>query len=236
MTNNPGYFGIGGVDGPSVYPQNIYNPHGDYGVSGFDTRNAANFVGTYAIPFGHGRDLRLQRQPLRRLGHWWLEDVLGCRYVFRLPDHHRQQQCHGLEQRRGARANQYHKLTVRNRSLAHWFGTGPSATPCTLLPSSAGQNPSCAYGNELNALPSGNSTLLEQRTSAPNGHRDIASSIPRCSNSSAPTRSSSFNSASMRSTWATLPPTRHRAQRLQRLPPLARLRQPCPRLVSFNTH
>jgi hypothetical protein len=56
MTNNPGYFGIGGVDGPGVYPQNIYNPHGDYGVSGFDTRNAANFVGTYAIPFGHGRD------------------------------------------------------------------------------------------------------------------------------------------------------------------------------------
>jgi hypothetical protein len=28
----------------------------DYGVAAFDTRNAANFVGTYAVPFGHGRD------------------------------------------------------------------------------------------------------------------------------------------------------------------------------------
>jgi hypothetical protein len=38
-----------------------------------------------------------------------------------------------------------------NRSLLHWFGTDPSATPCTLLPTSINNNPSCAYGNELNA-------------------------------------------------------------------------------------
>jgi hypothetical protein len=152
MTNNPGYFGTGGVDGPGVYPQNIYNPHGDYGVAAFDTRNAANFVGTYAIPFGRGRDYgtNVNRYVDWAIGGWKVSTnaVLYEGFPITIGSSLGTVTNNGG----GARANQYAPLIIKNRSLAHWFGTDPSATPCTLLPSSVGNNPSCAYGNELNAV------------------------------------------------------------------------------------
>jgi hypothetical protein len=41
------------------------------------------------------------------------------------------------------RANQYRKLKIVHRSVNNWFGTDPSATPCT----NAGvDNGVCAYG------------------------------------------------------------------------------------------
>lgn len=144
MTNNPGYFGIGGVDGPGVYPQNIYDPHGDYGVSGFDTRNSANFVGTYALPFGHGRDYG---QDANRFVDWAIggwkvsaEAVLYSGFPITIGSANASASNNGG----GARANQYRRLIVKNRSLAHWFGTDPSATPCA-----AADNGTCAYGAEL---------------------------------------------------------------------------------------
>ena len=143
MTNNPGYFGIGGVDGPSVYPQNAYNPHGDYGVSGFDTRNAANFVGTYAIPFGHGRDYGhdVNRFVDWAIGGWKvsLDAVMYSGFPITIGSTNNS----NSNNTGGARANQYRKLRVVNRSLAHWFGTDPSAVPC-----GATDNLVCAYGAE----------------------------------------------------------------------------------------
>jgi hypothetical protein len=49
----------------------------------------------------------------------------------------------------GARANQYRKLVVTGRSVANWFGTDPSATPCTGPNVVAGVVLPCAYGAEL---------------------------------------------------------------------------------------
>ena len=145
MTNNPGYFGIGGVDGPSVYPQNVYNPHGDYGVSGFDTPNAVNYVGTYAIPFGHGRDYgsHVNRFVDWAIGGWQvsMDAVLYSGFPITIGSVNNSQSNNG-----SARANQYRQLRVVNRSLAHWFGTDPSAIPCT-----AADNGSCAYGAESTA-------------------------------------------------------------------------------------
>ena len=151
MTNNPGYFGTGGVDGPGVYPQNIYNPHGDYGVAAFDTRNALNFVGTYAVPFGHGRDYgsHVNRYVDYAIGGWKvsMNAVLYEGFPITIGSALGTVTNNGG----GARANQYQKLIIKNRSLLHWFGTDPTATPCTLMPSSINNNPSCAYGNELSA-------------------------------------------------------------------------------------
>jgi hypothetical protein len=144
MTNNPGYFGTGGVDGPGTYPQNIYDPHGDYGVAAFDTRNAANFVGTYALPFGHGRDYgdHVNRFVDWAIGGWKVstEAVLYSGFPMTLGSTNNSASNNGG----GARANQYRPLRVVNRSLAHWFGTDPSATPCA-----AADNGVCAYGAEL---------------------------------------------------------------------------------------
>ena len=144
MTNNPGYFGTGGVDGPGTYPQNIYDPHGDYGVAAFDTRNNASFVGVYALPFGHGRDYG---QHVNRLVDWAIggwkvsaEAVLYSGFPITIGSSNASASNNGG----GARANQYRKLIVKNRSLLHWFGTDPSATPCA-----AADNGTCAYGAEL---------------------------------------------------------------------------------------
>jgi hypothetical protein len=144
MTNNPGYFGIGGVDGPGVYPQNVYDPHGDYGVAGFDTRNNATFVGTYAIPFGHGRDYgsHVNRFVDWAIGGWKvsLDAVLYSGFPITIGS----ASGLGTNNGGGARANQYRPLIVKNRTLAHWFGTDPTAVPCT-----AASNGTCAYGAEL---------------------------------------------------------------------------------------
>jgi hypothetical protein len=45
--------------------------------------------------------------------------------------------------KKSQRPNQYRKLRIVNRSLAHWFGTDPSATPCT---TPGVDNGVCAYG------------------------------------------------------------------------------------------
>ncbi len=42
------------------------------------------------------------------------------------------------------RANHYRPLAVHNRSVDHWFGTDPSAIPCT----TGVNNGTCAYGEE----------------------------------------------------------------------------------------
>jgi hypothetical protein len=149
MTNNPGYFGTGGVDGPGTYPQNIYDPHGDYGVAAFDTRNAANFVGTYAIPFGHGRDYgsSVNRFVDWAIGGWKvsLDAVMYSGFPITIGSTNNSASNNGG----GARANQYTKLIVKNRTLAHWFGTDPSATPCAGSNVVAGVMQPCAYGGEL---------------------------------------------------------------------------------------
>jgi hypothetical protein len=45
---------------------------------------------------------------------------------------------------RANRANHYRKLVVQNRSVDHWYGTGPSATGCGVNT----DNGICAYGQE----------------------------------------------------------------------------------------
>jgi hypothetical protein len=151
MTNNPGYFGTGGVDGPGTYPQNIYNPHGDYGVAAFDVRNAVNFVGTYAVPFGRGRDYgsHVNRYVDWAIGGWKVSTnaVLYSGFPVTIGSSLTNVTNNGG----GARANQYRPLIIKNRSLLHWFGTDPTATPCTLLPGSTNNNPLCAYGNEVSS-------------------------------------------------------------------------------------
>ena len=144
MTNNPGYFGIGGVDGPGTYPQNVYDPHGDYGVSGFDTRNSVSFVGIYALPFGHGRDFgsHVNRVVDWAIGGWKVsaDAVMYSGFPVTIGS----SSAGGTNNGGGARANQYRPLIVKNRTLLHWFGTDPSATPC-----SGADNGTCAYGPEL---------------------------------------------------------------------------------------
>ena len=142
MTNNPGFYGVTGVDGASVFQQNIYDPHADYGVSGFDTRNSVNGTMVFALPFGHGRHFG---------GTWnrWLDEAAGGWKISGdailysgFPITITATNVSNANAKT-ARANQYLPLIVRNRSLLNWFGTDPSATPCGTT-----FNGTCAYGAE----------------------------------------------------------------------------------------
>jgi hypothetical protein len=143
LTNNPGFYGVSGVDGASVFLQNIYNPHGDYGPAGYDTRNAVNFVGVYEIPFGHGRDFgtNVNRFVDWAIGGWRLsgDAVLYSGFPITITATNVANANAGT-----ARANQYRPLRVNHRTLTHWFGTDPTAVPCT-----GTNNSGCAYGPEL---------------------------------------------------------------------------------------
>jgi len=168
MTNNPGYFGTGGVDGPGLYPQNIYDPHGDYGVAAFDTRNGANFVGTYAIPFGRGRDYgsHVNRFVDWAIGGWKVSAnaVMYSGFPITIGSTNNSASNNGA----GARANQYRPLIVKNRTLAHWFGTDPSAVPCGVV-----NNGTCAYGTEQGPLLGPAFGTARVGTERAPGYRDV---------------------------------------------------------------
>jgi hypothetical protein len=148
MTNNPGFYGVSGVDGASVFPQNIYNPHGDYGVAGYNTPSAVNFTTVYQLPFGHGQKFggNWNRLLDESVGGWKLsgDAILYAGFPITITATNAANANAGT-----ARADQYSKLIVKNRSTNHWFGTDPSATPCTGQSNIVGGvlQP-CAYGIE----------------------------------------------------------------------------------------
>ncbi len=153
MTNNPGFFGVSGVDVASAYWQDYTNPKSDYGPSGFDTRQTLNGTAVWELPFGRGRKFgnswsRALDEPL---GGWKLsgDTILHTGFPVNMTGSN-----NGGFHARTARANQYRALQVVNRSVNHWFGTDPSANPCTAADSVTSVNGTgnnggvCAYGND----------------------------------------------------------------------------------------
>lgn len=141
MTNNPGFFGTADVNGASAYWQNGYDGGADYGPSGFDTRNNVNATVVYQLPFGRGRKYgsNMNRLVDEAAGGWKLAGTAvaysGLPVTINGPNT-------TTVNNKASRANQYRPLAVENRSVAHWFGTGPSVTPCA----SGVDNGICAYG------------------------------------------------------------------------------------------
>ena len=142
MTNNPGFFGISGVNTASAYWQDYTNPKADYGPSGFDVRNSLNGTAVWQLPFGKGRRFgnSWNRALDETIGGWQLsgDTILHSGFPTNMTGSN-----NGGFHARTARANQYRILQVKNRSVQHWFGTDPSANPCT-----GPDNGVCAYGSE----------------------------------------------------------------------------------------
>ena len=141
MTNNPGFFGTADVNGASAYWQDAYNGHADYGPSGFDSRHNASATVIYALPFGRDRQFGAHMNRLldEAVGGWKITAAAiaysGLPVTINAPDETN-------TDNRASRANHYRHLTIQNRGIQHWFGTGPSVTGCA-----AGvDNGVCAYG------------------------------------------------------------------------------------------
>jgi len=141
LTNSQGNFGGASVDGPTA-TQNGYNLAGDYGPSDQDIRHNLSANGSYLLPFGKGQAFAggVNRGLDLLVGGWTLSSTAivysGLPVTIFGPNNSGTNTYPG-----GARANQYRKIKVMNQSVAHWFGTGPSAVPC-----SGPDNGSCAYG------------------------------------------------------------------------------------------
>ena len=143
-TDANGNYGASGSSGTS-YTQDGYNLHGDYGPSELDVRHNLSANGSYAIPFGRGQVFGSNTNRVLDLlaGGWTLSSTAiaysGLPVTITSSDN-----SNTGTYSAGARANQYRKLNVVNRSVAHWFGTDPSAVPC-----GGPDNGTCAYGPEL---------------------------------------------------------------------------------------
>jgi Carboxypeptidase regulatory-like domain/TonB dependent receptor/TonB-dependent Receptor Plug Domain len=142
LTNSAGFFGVNDVNGASPYWQDANNGKADYGNAGFDVRHSLSATGVYQLPFGRGKKFGSNAGNLlnQAIGGWKLS---GDAIVFSgLPV-----TINGPNNtnvfNRAERANHYRRMIIKDRSVAHWFGTDPSAVPCQGLGVDNGQ---CAYG------------------------------------------------------------------------------------------
>lgn len=167
MTNNPGFYGVTGVDGASVFPQNIYDPHGDYGPAATDSRNTVSFNATYELPFGHGRDFgaHMNRFLDEAIGGWKIsgDAILYSGFPITITANNVANANSST-----ARANQYRPLIIKNRTLSNWFGNDVSVAPC-----GGAYDGKCAYGVEL----SGSFGTAHTNTERAPGYRIIDMSL-----------------------------------------------------------
>jgi len=145
LTNNLGYYGAGGGAGASqsAYWQDSYNGSADYGPAFFDAPHIFSFSGYYDLPFGRGKQYggNMNRFADLAVGGWKVGAIASLHSG--MPITMMSTEYYAVNQRTD-RANHYRQLIVRNRSVDHWFGTDPSAIPCT----TGVNNGTCAYGEE----------------------------------------------------------------------------------------
>ncbi len=145
MTNDLGNYALGtsGYGFSNEAFQNGYDSAADVGPAGYDIRHNLSALGSYELPFGRGKRYGsgMNRFEDLALGGWSVSGSVvaysGFPVTITAPGVSNSNSF-GQE-----RANQYRKMKIVNRSLANWWGTDPSAVPCT----TAGEdNGVCAYG------------------------------------------------------------------------------------------
>jgi hypothetical protein len=141
MTNSLGNYSLN-VNGYSGAFQNYYNSAADIGPAGYDVRHDISGTGVYALPVGRGQQFlpSANRVLDEAIGGWKIA-VAGVGYTGfpqGLTGPGNNSNSDG-----NSRPNQYRKLVIRNRSINNWFGTDPSAIPCT---QPGVDNGVCAFG------------------------------------------------------------------------------------------
>lgn len=149
MTNNAGFYGVAGVAESSSFFQNVYDPHGDYGPAGDDTRNSLNANGVYHLPFGRGRKFgsSWNRPTDEILGGWQVsgDAVLYSGFPLTMGSYEDY-----YVNSFAAHSIHFRPMKIAHRSIQNWFGTDPSAQPCVTIDSGGNtvDNGVCAYGIE----------------------------------------------------------------------------------------
>ncbi|HKV78245.1 MAG TPA: TonB-dependent receptor [Candidatus Sulfotelmatobacter sp.] len=149
LTNSSGNYAVSNTSFNGLSVQNGYDLNADYGPSGMDIRHGLNFVGVYELPFGHGKTYggNINRGLDAVFGGWRIATsaILYSGFpvtIFGPNNSNTNNGGWGF-----SRANQYRPMIIRDRSLANWWGTDPSAIPCIPPAVAAGvDNGTCAYG------------------------------------------------------------------------------------------
>ncbi|SFS10499.1 TonB-dependent Receptor Plug Domain [Granulicella pectinivorans] len=142
MTNSTGFYGVPSISASSAYAENVYDLHSEYGPTGQDVRHGLNFNGVYDLPVGRGRMFGANMPVyVDEVVGGWKIGMTGIAYsgfpITLVASNN------SMVNGNSQRANHYRTLKIVNRSAANWFGTDPSAIPCT----TAGvDNGVCAYG------------------------------------------------------------------------------------------
>lgn len=145
MTNSVGFYGVPSVTVGSAYAENVYNMHNEYGATGQDVRHAINWNLVYDLPIGRGR-MYGGSMPLilDELVGGWKVGMTGVSYTG-FPVNISATN-NSFVNANSQRANHYRALKIVHRSINNWFGTDPSAVPCT----TGVDNGVCAYGQPAN--------------------------------------------------------------------------------------
>ena len=141
MTNSLGNYALN-VNGYSGAFQNYYNSGADYGPAGYDVRHNVSGTGVYALPVGRGQQYLsgVNRAVDAAIGGWKIS-VAGVGYSGfpeTITGGSNNSNSYGSN-----RVNQYRKLKIAHQGINNWFGTDPSATPCT---TPGADNGVCAFG------------------------------------------------------------------------------------------
>ncbi len=141
MTNSLGNYALN-VNGYSGAFQDYYNSAADYGPAGYDVTHNVSGTGVYALPVGRGHEFMsgANRFLDQAIGGWKIATAAVAYSGFpeTITGPGNNSNSYG-----NSRVNQYRKLKVAQRSLTNWFGTDPSATPCT---DPGVDNGVCAFG------------------------------------------------------------------------------------------
>jgi hypothetical protein len=146
MTNSLGNYALN-VNGFSGAFQNYYDSAADYGPAGSDVTHNVSGTGVYALPVGRGKEyLNNVNHILDEAVGGWKIAVAGVAYSG-FPETLTTGVSSNSNSYGNERANQYRKLKVVGRSIDNWFGTDPSAQPCT---TPGVDNGTCAFGAPAN--------------------------------------------------------------------------------------
>jgi len=146
MTNSLGNYALN-VNGFSGAFQNYYDSAADYGPAGYDVTHNVSGNAVYALPVGRGKEyLSGANRILDEAVGGWKFAVAGVAYSG-FPETLTTGVSSNSNSYGNERANQYRKLKIVGRSIDNWFGTDPSAQPCT---TPGVDNGICAFGAPAN--------------------------------------------------------------------------------------
>ncbi|WP_353067450.1 TonB-dependent receptor [Tunturibacter psychrotolerans] len=145
LTNSAGNYAVN-TSGASNFGQgafqNYYDSAADWGPAAYDVRHNFSGTGVYSLPFGHGKQYLsgVNRAVDEAIGGWKVSTaaVVYSGFPETINGPGNNSNSFG-----NARPNQYRALKIVNRTIDNWYGTDPSAIPCT---TPGVDNGLCAFG------------------------------------------------------------------------------------------